>query len=231
MSLLPQSTLDRACTLPRKPAPVELRGPRLHLYPAVPARDATVLHAISNGMPIQQGTRRIPAYDADALIWRYMRYGPFSTEQDFTAYLVELCDAPDQLIFRIDRIDQASNVGHAQGIIAYQGNRPEHLKTELGHIWISPIAQGARVIDEATYLLLEYIFGLGYRRVEWKCNTLNVRSEQVAQRLGFTFEGIQQHHIIAKGRNRDTAWYRILDDEWSNVRAVQRAQLRMASSR
>ena len=225
MNHLPESTLHQAKTLPLKPAPVALRGPRLHLYPAEPGRDARALHAISNGAAIVQGERHAPAYDADALIWRYMRYGPFAAVDEFAAYLADLCDAPDQLVFRIDLAD------HPQGIIAYQSNRPEHLKTELGHIWISPIAQGLRVIDEAAYLLLDHIFGLGYRRVEWKCNTLNARSEQVARRLGFTFEGVQAHHIIAKGRNRDTSWFRILDDEWPEIRTTLRARLGIEDDR
>ena len=67
-------------------------------------------------------------------------------------------------------------------------------------------------------LLLAHVFGLGYRRAEWKCDARNVRSRRAAARLGFRFEGIQDAHYIVKGRNRDTAWFRMLDAEWPAVR-------------
>lgn len=92
------------------------------------------------------------------------------------------------------------------------------MKVELGGIWYSPVAQGTGVNTEAVTLALEHIFALGYRRVEWKCDASNQRSRRAAERLGFRFEGIQDAHYIVKDRNRDTAWFRILDREWPAIR-------------
>ncbi len=94
---------------------------------------------------------------------------------------------------------------------------PAHLKIELGNIWYSPIAQRTNANLEATYRPLKHAFTLGYRRVEWKCDSLNERSRR-ALGMGFKFEGIQEHHFIIKARNRDTAWFRILDYEWERVK-------------
>jgi RimJ/RimL family protein N-acetyltransferase len=91
---------------------------------------------------------------------------------------------------------------------------PAHLKIELGGIWYSPIVQGTRANTEATYLMLKHAFELGYRRLEWKCHSHNERSRRAALRLGFKFEGIQDSHFVIKERNRDTAWFRMLDTEW-----------------
>jgi RimJ/RimL family protein N-acetyltransferase len=110
-------------------------------------------------------------------------------------------------------------------------NFPEHLKIELGGIWYSPVAQGTGANTEAAYLMLGHAFGLGYRRVEWKCDALNERSRRAAERLGFTFEGIQDAHYIVKGRNRDTAWFRMLDGEWPRVRQRLRELLEAVATR
>ena len=96
-------------------------------------------------------------------------------------------------------------------------NDPANLKIELGGIWYGPIAQRTGANTEATWLMLRHCFGLGYRRVEWKCDSLNARSRSTALRMGFRFEGIQEQHRITKGRNRDTAWFRIVADEWPAV--------------
>jgi RimJ/RimL family protein N-acetyltransferase len=104
------------------------------------------------------------------------------------------------------------------GTLSFMSNVPSFLKIEIGHIWISPVMQGSGVIYEAAYLMLRHCFDLGYRRLEWKCDSLNERSRRTALSIGFLFEGIQEYHMIARGRNRDTAWYRILDHEWPKVR-------------
>ena len=101
------------------------------------------------------------------------------------------------------------------GVANLIANQPSHLKIELGSIWYGPIAQRTGASREATQLLLAHVFGLGYRRAEWKCDALNEPSRRAALSYGFTFEGIQDAHYIIKGRNRDTAWYRMLDHEWS----------------
>ena len=104
------------------------------------------------------------------------------------------------------------------GIQTLMSNSPADLKIELGHIWYTPAAQGTGALAEATYLMLGHAFDLGYQRVEWKCNALNERSRRVALRMGFQFEGIQEAHVILKNRRRDTAWFRILAEEWPALR-------------
>jgi RimJ/RimL family protein N-acetyltransferase len=212
---LPAEVLARARALPRKPAPVTLAGSPVRLVPLDPARDAGPLHRVSNGRPIALGERSVDAYDADAAIWRYMPGGgPFADEEELAAYLRSQVEVANGLCLCVCDL----RTGRQIGVVNYMNNYPEHLKVELGGIWYSPVAQRTGANLEATYLMLRHAFALGYRRVEWKCDALNERSRRAALRLGFTFEGIQECHFIVKGRNRDTAWFRILDREWDGVR-------------
>lgn len=114
-------------------------------------------------------------------------------------------------------VDNAS--GDPVGMASFMRVEPEMRTIELGGIWYAPSAQRTRANTEATYLMLRESFDLGYRRVEWKCNALNERSREAALRLGFVFEGIFRQHMVVKGRNRDTAWYSMLDREWPAIRA------------
>jgi RimJ/RimL family protein N-acetyltransferase len=207
--------LARIPQLPLKPAHVELASPRVRLIPTEAARDAATLYAMSNGKPIKLGARSIEEYDAATLVWRYLRYGPFADVGECEAYLTDLASARDILTMTL--LEKASN--QPIGTLSFMSNVPAFLKIEIGHIWISPIMQGSGVIYEAAYLMLRHCFDLGYRRLEWKCDALNERSRRTALSIGFLFEGIQEYHMIARGRNRDTAWYRILDHEWPQVRA------------
>jgi tRNA (cmo5U34)-methyltransferase len=207
---LSAAELERAASLPRKPDPVTLEGGIVRLRPYDPG-DLAALHAVSDGSPATWGDRRVGPYDADALIWRYMPAGPFASAAELGAYLGGLAAAPDGLCLTVS--DVAS--GQPLGAVNMQTNHPEHLKIELGNIWFGPVAQGAGVNREAAQLMLAHAFGLGYRRVEWKCDALNGRSRRAAERLGFTFEGIQDAHYLVKGRNRDTAWFRMLAGEWT----------------
>jgi RimJ/RimL family protein N-acetyltransferase len=96
---------------------------------------------------------------------------------------------------------------------------PEFGVVEIGHIWFGSPLQRTTAATEAIYLLARHAFDdLGYRRLEWKCNALNAASRSAAERFGFTFEGVFRKHQIVKGRNRDTAWYAIVDDEWPAIR-------------
>jgi RimJ/RimL family protein N-acetyltransferase len=212
---LPENTLKRAKALPAKPAAVTLSGRTVRLAPMNPAQDAPLLHTLTNGAPARLGERAIDAYDADALIWRYLGMGPYADADGLAAALEAWCAQEDVLCLCV--FDQAT--GHPVGTASYMNNVPNHLKIEIGQIWYSPLVQRTGANREAAYLMLAHAFELGYRRAEWKCNALNERSRRAALRLGFQFEGIQQNHMIIKGRSRDTAWFRILDDEWPAVRA------------
>ncbi len=219
--MLSADALARAAALPLKPAPVELAGSRVRLLPADVDRDAAALYAVSNGAPARLGDRAVDAYDAEALVWRFMPYGPFPDLAAFTAYLRAQVAAENVLCLCVR--DAATDT--PVGIATFMSNQPLHLKIELGGIWYSPLAQAGGYNTEATYLMLRHAFGLGYRRVEWKCDSLNLRSRKAALRLGFTFEGIQAYHMVIKGRSRDTAWFRILDHEWPQVQAKLAAMI------
>ena len=142
-----------------------------------------------------------------------MTAGPFTALDDFRKYCNLCRDVPNGVALCV--IDLRS--GHPVGMTNFMNNSPDDLKIELGGIWYSPLVQRTEANIEATYLMLKHVFDLGYRRAEWKCDALNERSRHAALRMGFTFEGIQQQHMIVKDRNRDTVWHRILDDEWPSV--------------
>jgi len=220
---LASEVLDRRATLPRKPAGVTLEGALVKLVPLDLERDLDALYAASDGRPATWGEHCAGTYEPDASVWRYMPAGPFRDPAALAGYLRTLLAAPDGLCLCVTD----PRTGQQLGVVNFQANFPEHLKIELGGIWYSPVAQGTGANTEATHLMLEHAFGLGYRRVEWKCDALNERSRRAAERLGFTFEGIQDAHYIVKGRNRDTAWFRMLDTEWP--RARERLQARLAA--
>jgi len=217
MSSLQQLSPEILCKrelLPEKPSPATLHGRYIRLEPLVIDRDAIKLFEVSNGSAIVLGNRSFPSYDAEDLIWRYLFDGPFANLNDFIASLTLQVNAPNGLC--LCAFDPASN--QPVGVVNFMNNQPAHLKIELGGIWYSPIVQGTKANTEATYLMLHHAFSFGYRRVEWKCNALNERSRRSAMRMGFQFEGIQESHLIIKGCNRDTAWFRLLETEWPNVK-------------
>jgi len=216
---LAEDVLARRAILPLKPAAITLHGQYIYVAPLDLEQDVAALFAISNGQPATLSERSIGAYDAEALIWRYMPEGPFATVPELKSCLQQQVDASNGRCLCVHDLATNQPIGAAN----FMSNSPEHLKIELGWIWYSPLAQrtqaNTQANTEATYLMLQHAFGLGYRRVEWKCNALNERSRRAALRMGFRFEGIQESHLIVKGCNRDTAWFRILDHEWPAVQA------------
>lgn len=208
MAELPDDVLARRQRLPPRPAPVALTGKIVELRPLDLDADTAALHAVSSGAPFQLGARSAPAYDPDDRIWRWMSGGPFADADALRRWLGYQVDAPDGLPFTV------SVAGTPVGVANFLASQPAHLKIELGSIWYGPIAQGTGVSAEVTHLLLGHAFGLGYRRAEWKCDAQNLRSRRAALAYGFAFEGVQDAHYIVKRRNRDTAWFRMLDTEW-----------------
>jgi RimJ/RimL family protein N-acetyltransferase len=219
METLPPAVLARRAALPQKPARVTLEGDLVVLRPLDLATDLAALFAISSGAPVDVGARHADAFDPDERIWRYMKGGPFLDAGALGAWLARQIDAPDGLPLAVrDR-----STGALVGVANFLANQPADLRIELGSIWYAPVAQGTGVSAETTYLMLEHAFGLGYRRVEWKCDARNQASRRAALAYGFTFEGIQEAHYIVKDRNRDTAWYRMLDPEWPAIAPRLRA--------
>lgn len=219
--LLPEDVLARRAQLPLKPQAVTLEGRYVHLKPLDLARDVDALFAVCNGQPITSGSRSVGAYDADERIWRYMFSGPFNDAAALHDFLAPQVSAANGLALCVFDAETGRQIGVAN----YMSNVPDHLKIELGSIWYGPLTQGTFANTEATYLMLAHAFQLGYRRLEWKCDALNERSRRAALRMGFKFEGIQEFHMIVKGRNRDTAWFRILDHEWPGVKTQLEAFL------
>ena len=111
--------------------------------------------------------------------------------------------------------------GQAVGVGGYLRIDPANGAIEVGHLLFSPLMQGTRIATEAMVLLMRRVFDeLGYRRYEWKCDALNAPSRRAAERLGFTFEGVFRQAVVVKGRNRDSAWFSILDSEWPALKAA-----------
>ncbi len=185
----------------KAPERVVHRGRYAHLEPVDPARHAEDLHALSK--------------DADRL-WTYLGYGPFADLAEFRLWLADCARQTDPLFFAV--IDDAT--GRAAGMVSYLRITPSQGVIEIGHIWFAPVLQRSRQATEAIYLMCRQVFeDWGYRRLEWKCNALNAPSRRAADRFGFAYEGIFLQHLIVKGRNRDTAWYAMLDGEWPAIRA------------
>lgn len=148
--------------------------------------------------------------DGDGRNWTYLPYGPFATEEDYRRWLVTTCFGSDpQFHAIVDITDQ-----RAMGVAAYLRIAPTIGSIEIGHIHFSPLLQRKPAATEAMYLMMRNAFALGYRRYEWKCDALNAPSRAAAQRLGFSFEGIFRQATVYKGRNRDTAWYAVIDQDW-----------------
>ncbi len=184
-----------------KPGPVVLTGRYGRVEKLDPARHGA---ALWDAMKVEPG------------LWDYMPYGPFGSNDQFAAWIAERATLSDPFVYAIVAPD-----GRALGIAALMRITPDMGVIEVGHIAYSPALQRTPLGTEAQFLLARYAFDtLGYRRYEWKCNALNAASRRAAQRYGFTFEGIFRQHMIVKGKNRDTAWYSIIDQEWPVRRAA-----------
>ena len=178
-----------------------LAGRRARLEPLSADAHAGDLHAAQEG---------------DPALWEFMPYGPFGDAGAFRAHVAAQAGSSDPAFFAV--IDLAGS-GRAAGVTSYLRAEPDHRVIEIGHIWFGPALQRTVQATEALFLMMDHAFrGLGVRRLEWKCNAANERSRAAAARLGFTYEGTFRQHMIVKGRNRDTAWFSIVDDEWPALR-------------
>ena len=194
----------------RRPARTELRGTHVLLRPLDADRDAEALYAQSHP----------PA--ADPGLWTYLPSGPYRDPAELRDALRVAAASEDPLFFTLVTLpgDQPA------GVASYLRITPEHGVIEIGHIWFGASLRRTTAATEAIYLLAAHAFDdLGYRRLEWKCDSLNQASRRAAERFGFRFEGVFRRHMVVKGRNRDTAWFAITDDEWPAVGAGFRAWL------
>ncbi len=191
---------DRLIDLPpaKVPQRARLEGRCVSIVPLDPIAHAEALYDTTRGKENEK-------------LWRYLFEGPFATRAAFESHLQQKASSEDPLAFAI--VEKSS--GDAVGYASYMRIEPAHRVIEVGSILFTPRLQRTIGATEAMYLMARHVFeDLGYRRYEWKCNALNAPSRSAAVRLGFTFEGIFRQHMIIKGRNRDTAWFSMLDSEW-----------------
>ena len=178
-------------------------GKFVTLFPVNPKTDVVELYECSHGSDIKEQ------------IWTYMSYGPFDSKRSMQMWLEVGAESEDPLFFTVHHLESKQRVG----MVSFLNIVSDMRRLELGHLWYSPDSQRSNVNTEAIYLMLCEAFDrLKYRRVEWKCDSLNEKSRSAALRLGFKFEGTFRQHIIVKGRNRDTAWYSMLDSEWTAIK-------------
>jgi RimJ/RimL family protein N-acetyltransferase len=182
-------------TAPPRPSGQTLQGRHIRLEPLEADLHAADLFAAFSG------------HDA---LWDYMPYGPFLSASAYYRWAKEQQNRDDPVFYAL--CDTAS--GHALGVAAYLRITPDAGSIEVGHICLSPALQRTPAATEAMMLMMDWAFRAGYRRYEWKCNALNLPSRRAAQRLGFSFEGIFRNHMVVKGRNRDSAWFSVIDSEW-----------------
>jgi RimJ/RimL family protein N-acetyltransferase len=186
----------------------------MDLTPAERPRHTTIEGRYVTLQPLNAGAhadtlfRSVQGHDS---LWDYMGDGPFPSREAFRASLENKSVSTDPLYFAVLDNQSTDAVGYA----SYLRIEPSHRVIEVGNILYTPRLQRTRGATEAMFLMARHAFeDLRYRRYEWKCNALNEPSRRAALRLGFRFEGIFQQHMIVKGRNRDTAWYAMLDGEW-----------------
>ena len=150
------------------------------------------------------------ALDTAGINWTYLVYGPYPNLEAYLDWVRSVEGGDDPCFFAVI----PKNHNKAAGIASYLRINPEAGSIEVGHLHFSPILQGTNASTEAMFLMMQWAFDNGYRRYEWKCNALNQRSRKAAQRLGFSYEGVFRQALVSKGRNRDTAWFAIIDQEW-----------------
>jgi RimJ/RimL family protein N-acetyltransferase len=152
--------------------------------------------------------------DRENRMWTYLFSGPYASLEEYERWLAERAPSNDPLF----QAFVSRETGRAVGLGSFMRIDPAMGSIEVGHIAMSPLLQRSPGATDALYLMMRHAFELGYRRYEWKCDSLNEKSRRAAERLGFTYEGLFRQAIVYKGRSRDTAWYSIIDAEWPRVR-------------
>jgi RimJ/RimL family protein N-acetyltransferase len=186
-----------------RPATCPMAGRWCRVEPLDPTRHADDLYR-ANGA------------DERDRMWTYLPYGPFDSLTSYRAWLEGVAGRKDPMFFAI--ID---GKGRAVGVASYLRIDPPAGTIEAGHLAFSPGLQATTAATEAMALMMRTVFDeLGYRRYEWKCDSLNAASRRAAQRLGFVYEGTFRQAAVVKGRNRDTAWFSITDAEWPRLAAA-----------
>lgn len=161
------------------------------------------------------------ANQLDTSIWDYMSHGPFSSAAAYSEWVRNAAVLDDPFHYAIRNLES----GRAEGVASYLRIKPEMGVIEVGSIVFTPPLQRTRAATEAMFLMMQWAFEAGYRRYEWKCDTLNAPSRRAALRFGFGFEGVFRQHMVIKGRNRDTAWFAVIDSEWPVLKTAYQTWL------
>ena len=197
-------------TPPQPPLGEPLTGAYVQLERMDPARHGADLHR---------------AYLGHDGLWDYLPYGPFDTPADYTRWAEGAACGLDPLFYVL----RNRATGLCGGVASYLRITPASGSIEVGHINLSPEIAGSRMATEAMFLMMDWAFGAGYRRYEWKCDALNRPSRRAAERLGFSYEGIFRQATVYRQRNRDTAWFSIIDTEWPSLRTAYQTWLALAN--
>lgn len=197
-------------------------GPLLHNWvsPPTPRRTSLIGRwcAVESLNPDGHGSSLFCANttENDGGLWTYLPYGPFKTEGEYLNWLQAASESDDPLYYAVVN----RNTGASTGVASYLRMDTANGVIEVGHINFSPPMQRTAMGTEAMFLMMRNAFDLGYRRYEWKCDALNAKSCRAALRLGFRYEGTFRQAAIYKGRNRDTAWFAIIDKDWPRLRTA-----------
>ena len=187
----------------------------------LPGRYVTLdaLHPDRDAEPLFEAAHRTAPVDPG--LWSYMAYGPFADVDAYRQWLWAQAGALDPVYYTL-----TPTGGTPAGRASYLRLDPRGGAIEVGHLLFTPPLQRTPAATEAIFLMAAYAFEtLGYRRLEWKCNAANARSMRAAERFGFTYEGTFRQATVVKDRNRDTAWFSIVDHEWPKVKAAFEAWL------
>ncbi len=185
---------------PALPARQVMAGRTVSLEPLAP-RHAADLHA---------------AFAPAPGVWSYMPYGPFADAVAYATWVEEAASSDDPMFFAI----LPATTGRAAGVASYLRIAPTAGSIEVGHIALSPALQRTPAATEAIFLMMKTAFEAGYRRFEWKCDALNLASRRAAERYGFSYEGVFRQAAVVKGRNRDTAWFAVIDADWPALKSA-----------
>lgn len=197
-------------TPPPRPEGAVLSGRYAHLEPLDADAHAALLYR---------------AYAGHDAVWDYMPVGPFSSAAQYHRWVRDNAGKPDPFFYAIRNLDS----GQWEGAASFLRVKPEAGSIEVGFISLSPALQRTRAATEAMFLMMAWAFEAGYRRYEWKCDALNIPSRRAAQRLGFSYEGVFRQATVVKGRNRDTAWFAMIDAEWPALKEAFEAWLSPAN--
>lgn len=186
--------------------------------PPLPAKD-TLVGRFCQLEPLECEAHVADLFEANSqsdLIWDYLPYGPFRSEEAYGKWVGSVEEGTDPFFYAVR--DLVS--GKVLGVMSFLSVSPSTGSIEVGHInWSLPL-QKTPAATESIYLMMQWAFEVGYRRFEWKCNAMNEGSRRAAERFGFSFEGVFRQHMIVKGQNRDTAWFACIDKEWAKLKAA-----------